>query len=289
MEETKICKTCHQELSITMFDKKKGGKNGLNTNCKNCVKDYFQQYYKNNKESILEDRKEYAEENKEKIKKYKEEYYQINKESLNEKQKKYNEENKEVIAERNRRYYIKNKDYFKTYRQENKEIIKIKYLIYYKNNFKDYYNKNKESFSRRRKKYYDSHKEQDYYYHKQYRLKNRDKVLSWLNNYKAKKKELPHTFTPKQWEHVKNYFNYRCAYCGEELPLEQEHFIALSKGGGYTEDNIICACRSCNSSKGNKVFEEWYPKYIYYSKEREEFIINYIKSIKYNSLLTSAI
>ncbi len=58
--------------------------------------------------------------------------------------------------------------------------------------------------------------------------------------------------------------------------LHQDHFIPLTKGGGYTKENIIPACRSCNASKQNADFEEWYPQYEYYSKEREQKILDYM-------------
>lgn len=93
---------------------------------------------------------------------------------------------------------------------------------------------------------------------------------------KAIKKNLLCNFTIEQWEKCKEYFNNRCAYCGAEMPLTQDHFIALSKGGEYTSNNIIPSCQRCNSSKSNKDFFEWYPKSKYYSKEKEEKILKYL-------------
>ena len=65
---------------------------------------------------------------------------------------------------------------------------------------------------------------------------------------KARKKELLSNLTVKQWLEIKLYFNNKCCYCGRELSLTQEHLIPLSKGGEYTVNNIIPACRSCNCS-----------------------------------------
>lgn len=72
-----------------------------------------------------------------------------------------------------------------------------------------------------------------------------------------KKKLLPATFTSEDWVVALEHFGHRCAYCGTDDPLAQEHFIPLSKGGGYTPDNIVPACKSCNSSKKNKMPEVW--------------------------------
>jgi 5-methylcytosine-specific restriction endonuclease McrA len=71
-------------------------------------------------------------------------------------------------------------------------------------------------------------------------------------------------------------FDNKCAYCGKEKPLAQDHFVPLSKGGEYTNNNIICSCKSCNSSKSDKDFFEWYPEQLFYSKEREAKILKYL-------------
>jgi hypothetical protein len=65
---TKICKKCGLEKSKEFFNKKPGGKNGLNARCKHCIGDYEQQYRKNNHEKEKKRRKKYKEENRESIK-----------------------------------------------------------------------------------------------------------------------------------------------------------------------------------------------------------------------------
>jgi 5-methylcytosine-specific restriction endonuclease McrA len=97
---------------------------------------------------------------------------------------------------------------------------------------------------------------------------------------RAEKKELIHTLTIKQWNEIKEIFNNKCCYCGRERILEQDHFIPLSKGGAYTFNNIVPACKSCNSGKRNNDFFEWYPKQKFYSKEKEGYILKHIKEKK---------
>lgn len=49
-----------------------------------------------------------------------------------------------------------------------------------------------------------------------------------------------------------------CAYCGEsDRPLQKDCVMALSRGGRYTLDNIVPACRSCNASKCNAEVTSW--------------------------------
>ena len=40
-----------------------------------------------------------------------------------------------------------------------------------------------------------------------------------------------------------------CTYCGEAKPLTRDHKIPLSRGGTDDIENILPACRSCNSRK----------------------------------------
>lgn len=46
-----------------------------------------------------------------------------------------------------------------------------------------------------------------------------------------------------------------CSYCGEELTSESrtlDHVVPLSKGGPHSTDNVVPACRSCNSRLQDK-------------------------------------
>jgi hypothetical protein len=49
-----------------------------------------------------------------------------------------------------------------------------------------------------------------------------------------------------------------CEYCGVVENLSWDHLIPLSKGGPDNADNLVWACLSCNSSKGNKGLYAWY-------------------------------
>lgn len=63
--------------------------------------------------------------------------------------------------------------------------------------------------------------------------------------------------TAMQWQGILELFEFRCAYCGSTEKLSMEHIIPVSKGGALTKANIIVACQHCNSSRGNKKFDEW--------------------------------
>lgn len=49
--------------------------------------------------------------------------------------------------------------------------------------------------------------------------------------------------------------DFECQYCGR--PAENvDHIIPRSKGGGHTWDNVVAACRPCNSRKENHHMHE---------------------------------
>lgn len=50
----------------------------------------------------------------------------------------------------------------------------------------------------------------------------------------------------------------RCSYCGGEGDLALDHLIPRNVGGLDTGDNLLPACRTCNSSKGSKDVLLWY-------------------------------
>lgn len=51
-----------------------------------------------------------------------------------------------------------------------------------------------------------------------------------------------------------------CCYCGNESDLTLDHLIPQFKGGRHSADNLVVACRSCNSSKKALDLLEWMDK-----------------------------
>ncbi|RKJ44582.1 HNH endonuclease, partial [Butyricicoccus sp. 1XD8-22] len=78
-----------------------------------------------------------------------------------------------------------------------------------------------------------------------------------------------HEISNEEWENCKNYFNYRCAYCG--LPVEEHYRMWYGKmrqfdlhrehvdhEGLNDLSNCVPACTSCNSSKWKHNLGDWY-------------------------------
>ncbi len=95
-------------------------------------------------------------------------------------------------------------------------------------------------------------------YKRQWRAENPDKSRGYDQRRRMRKAGLPATLTGGQWQEILEQHDHACAYCGRaDLPLEQEHMMPVSRGGGYTAANIVPACGPCNSSKGTKTYEEF--------------------------------
>jgi 5-methylcytosine-specific restriction endonuclease McrA len=66
-----------------------------------------------------------------------------------------------------------------------------------------------------------------------------------------------HDLSPEQWAALQAAWQ-GCAYCGETtVPLQRDCVLAISRGGRYTLDNVVPACRSCNTSKCNDEVTTW--------------------------------
>ncbi len=50
----------------------------------------------------------------------------------------------------------------------------------------------------------------------------------------------------------------KCIYCGSTQNLAPDHLIPRSRGGPDSGDNLVTACRSCNSSRADKGIYEWF-------------------------------
>lgn len=63
--------------------------------------------------------------------------------------------------------------------------------------------------------------------------------------------------TALEWTTIRDAWA-ACAYCGATgVPMQRDCVLPISRGGRYTLDNVVPACRSCNASKSNDEVTSW--------------------------------
>lgn len=173
-------------------------------------------------------------------KEYNKQYYQKNKEKKLARSKMWAKDNREKSNA------IKNK-WRRNNREQALEIIK------------QWHKKNSEKEKEYWKKYFQKNKEKLYKKIKEWNKTENGKALHQRSNHKrrTREKEIINTLTAKEWADILEEHNYRCIYCDVEFNCEllptKDHIIPINKGGHNTKENIVPACRSCNSKKHDKL------------------------------------
>jgi hypothetical protein len=141
----KVCRLCGDEKYINEFHKKKGTKDGHRNECKECVKgiqkkyadpekrkEYDKKRYDENREQILDRKKEYHKENREKILNDKEQYRNDpkNKDKIKDYLENYREEHREEAKEYVRNNSDKNSNGQARYRENHPHIIAWRSILY---------------------------------------------------------------------------------------------------------------------------------------------------------------
>lgn len=234
---TKTCKGCNVNYPATKeyFGTVSANKDGLSTRCIPCLAKNARKYWQADKERLNQNKKEYRKAHKKETRLYLEK----NKNKISEQGRQYREIHKERLFELSRQWRNKNKRYLD------------KYIA----------------------NYYEANRDRILMYQKTYAKENPDKISIIQQRRRSRENNLPATLTVEQWNRIKEYFDNGCAYCGNDVSLTQDHLIAVINGGGYTEENIIPACKRCNCSKKGSPIEKWYPLQQFYTEEREQKIL----------------
>jgi len=133
-----------------------------------------------------------------------------------------------------------------------------------------------------------NHKEESREYDKKYFQDNKEKLMNWSKEYSRKNPEyakrmkmlsknrkygVDHEVPDVKTIRKRMNIFKGCCYCGTKEKLTMEHLMPISKGGDHSENNLFGACFSCNSSKQDRDFKEWYRKQSFYDKKREYNIL----------------
>lgn len=111
--------------------------------------------------------------------------------------------------------------------------------------------------------------------------RHKDKHGKFVSKEKLRSMEVV-DYALDDWRDAMLHFAGCCAYCGKPEgraksdKFDREHFVPLSRGGTTQRSNIGPACRKCNRGRGNKPIAHWYREQEFWSKEREEKIVQWI-------------
>lgn len=246
----KVCCKCKEEHPESNFSKSRDTRDGLNYTCKKCNKMYRETHKERNRTYA----QSYQETHREQITEQRKQYRAVHRDLISAEKKQYRSEHREHFQARDKQYHAEHKEERREYMKQHKERS-IKYT----------------------KQYYAEHTEAMHKAIAIWRKNNPGEKNVHNQTRRAKKSGLVSTLTQDQWEHILNEFNNTCAYCGVgDKKLHQEHFVPVATEGEYTQNNIIPACKSCNSSKGKKSFWEWYPTSSCYDKQREKKVMRFL-------------
>jgi hypothetical protein len=134
----------------------------------------------------------------------------------------------------------------------------------------EYYQSNIEHIRAGQREYRKTHKQQAREYMREYmRAYFRSSTGKTVcrtsdSRRRARKLNLPDTFTAIDWQLALEHFGGCCAVCGRPAglwhTLAVDHWIPLSKGGPTTPDNLVPLCHGtdgCNNSKHDRAPSEW--------------------------------
>lgn len=258
--ETKKCSKCGRELPVECFGKHNSSKDGLQSYCKECAKQYRAKYNAEHKEE-------------------KKQYYQTHKEEILEKQKQYYQGHKEEHSATCKKYYNSNKE---SILQKNKEYVK-KHNTEIKESKKLWYEKNKKEVSKKQMEYYQKNRKQKLEYQKKYNEEHPEKRnkehrreydkmrKASLRGYSAMirssnlKYDLKRGFfakdnIPSNYPTLEDYINIIQQvdhYDGKKYPFTKMGADRINNDKPHTLDNIVPCSTKNNIKRGSKTYEEF--------------------------------
>lgn len=88
-------------------------------------------------------------------------------------------------------------------------------------------------------------------------MSSRSRAAVYARRRKRRMAKVDNDLTPQQWTVLQQVWG-GCAYCGaDDGDLQKDCVQPISRGGRYTLDNVVPACRSCNASKCNTEVTSW--------------------------------
>ena len=130
-----------------------------------------------------------------------------------------------------------------------------------------------------RRKWSEKNKDRLREYNRQYRENNRDKHNAKEGRRRARKRNLPDTFTGEEYSEIRECFFNLCSICESDFE-HMDHFIPLASGhGGTFYGNMVPLCRSCNTSKKDSNPFEWANNLSKKQRENFDALVAYLTKV----------
>lgn len=133
----------------------------------------------------------------------------------------------------------------------------------------NYYALNKKSIREKMAIYQDSNKIILQKNQRNWQIANKEKIKIYSSNRRAKKQSNGVYFINKNF--FEKLYGSPCVFCSSKINIQADHIIPIALGGTHSEGNLQPLCKSCNSSKKDKLFSVWrYSELALQLKERNK-------------------
>jgi 5-methylcytosine-specific restriction endonuclease McrA len=216
---TKRCPSCPSdrgEQPISNFSKDRTTPIGYSYQCKTCAGQRRRQHFAETRAVQAERAKAWRQKHPERVKAKKKAEYIRNKARIQQRGKAYRAKNKEKLKQSMQAWYQSHLDHVKAYRKINRARDRAQENAHHR-----------------------AHPELVAAKDAKRRMREQAAAMQRI--------------TRQQWDWLKAFYGQRCAYCGiKPKRLTMDHIIPLARGGTHTLENLIPACKSCNSRKNMK-------------------------------------
>jgi hypothetical protein len=261
----RICRTCHQSKHIDEFGTSNRHKDGKLTTCLVCCRkrgaayrathreelrlksaDYFATHREEHRQAV----NAYAEVHREEIRAY----WHANKEQRNLQRREKYADTPEQIRQRNKEWYHANSAHMQHYRDENIEKRRAETAQY------------QETHRKEIRAYQEAHREETRVRGRIWTRMFPEKNAAREQRRRARKQNLPDTWTQEQLAFMLTYWQQSCAVCGNMRgllwTLAHDHWISIRSPEcpGTVATNMIPLCHGdggCNNSKSDTPPHEW--------------------------------
>lgn len=233
-DEGRTCNTCNTYLPLEAFPRAhtKLPPHIRSHRCRPCQSAYKRQYYLDNRERLLSQQHAHYQSTIEAQRAKAREYARKHRVEANERLKRWRQAN----PERERALRV---------RDQTRHAVRI-------------YERNKAWCA--------AHPERAAASKLKYRRNNPESVVVQAARRRARLRQAGATLTRKQWQEIKERWDYRCLCCGRQEPeikVTLDHIVPVCKGGGTTPENTQPLCQPCQHKKHTKVIDFRNPDLLY--------------------------